>query len=277
MLTGCTSAPPTGQVTTGAVVIGSEDTVVSSVLARIYAGSLRRTGIEVSVAPPFASRSDVVNALDRVAVTFVPDFSGDLLAELDPDSTATTSDEVFEALNRSLPEWLSVSDAAGAENRESVFVSEDDAATLAGATLTDLAPVCDRSTVAVSGDADAVLLPLRATYGCAFAAVRSVDPDGARELLRRNEVQAAVVSATDVGADDSGTRDVTLADTENAYRAQNVVPLFRKNSLGDAQTTALGVVAGDLTTADLADMVARVRDGDSPDAVAEEWLGERGY
>lgn len=250
---------------------------MSTVLARIYAGSLRRTGAEVTVAPPSASRSDVVDALDQLEVTFVPDFSGDLLTELDPESTATTSEEVFDALNRSLPEWLSVSDAAGAENRESVFVTEGTAASLAGATLADLAPICARSTVAVTGDADTVLAPLRATYGCSFAAVRSVDAAEARELLRRNEIQAAIIPATDVGADDSETPDVTLADTDNAYRAQNVVPLFRKNSLGEAQTTALGVVAGDLTTADLADMVARVRGGASADAVADEWLGERDY
>ncbi|GGG14512.1 glycine/betaine ABC transporter substrate-binding protein [Rhodococcoides trifolii] len=277
VLAGCTSAPPTGQVTTGPVVVGSEESVVSAVLARVYAGTLRRTGVEVTLAPPSASLAEVVSALDRVAVTFVPDFSGALLTELDPDSTASTSEEVFEALNRSLPEWLSVSDAAGAENRESVSVTEATAESLAGATLADLAPLCAQSAVAVTGDVEAVLAPLRAAYGCSFAAVTSVDPVEARELLRRNEVQAVIVPATDVGTDDSGRRDVTLADTDNAYRAQNVVPLFRKNSLGEAQTTALGVVAGDLTTADLADMVARVRGGASPDAVAEGWLGERSY
>ena len=108
VLAGCAPAPPAGQV-----VIGSTDTVVSSVLAQIYAGSLRRTGVEVSVAAPFTSRTDVIAALDEAAVSFVPDFAGDLLAELDPGSPATTPEDVFDALNRSLPEWFSVADAAG--------------------------------------------------------------------------------------------------------------------------------------------------------------------
>ena len=96
-------------------------------------------------------------------------------------------------------------------------------------------------------------------------------------MLRRNMVEVSIVASTDVGAADSVQGEVTLADTDSAYRAQNVVPLFRKGSLGETQTTALGVVAGDLTTADLADMVDQVRGGASPNAVAEEWLGQRNF
>jgi osmoprotectant transport system substrate-binding protein len=111
----------------------------------------------------------------------VPDFTGQLLHYFQPDATLTDPDEVFEELNRSLPEGLSVSDYS----------------------------------------------------------------------------------------------DASL-DTEKSAPAENVVPLIRNGVLTEDQVKALNVVAGELTSDDLASMAERVRVGElTPEQAADEWRAAR--
>jgi glycine betaine/choline ABC-type transport system substrate-binding protein len=68
---------------------------------------------------------------------------------------------------------------------------------------------------------------------------------------------------------------VPLADgTPALIRAENVVPLYRRNVLSDRQVLAINEVAGVLDTAALADMRRQVADGADALAVAGGWLAE---
>ena len=75
VLTGCGS-----EAGEDAVVVGSGDDARGSVLAHIYAGAVRSTGVEVEVNENLGERSDYLSALDSGEVTLVPDLSGELLA-----------------------------------------------------------------------------------------------------------------------------------------------------------------------------------------------------
>ena len=55
-------------------------------------------------------------------------------------------------------------------------------------------------------------------------------------------------------------------------RAENLVPLYRRNELNESQVLALNEIAGVLDTGSLADMFRQVADGTDPGLVAGRWL-----
>ncbi|MGW0044598.1 glycine betaine ABC transporter substrate-binding protein [Rhodococcus sp. NPDC003348] len=187
-LAGCSSGSSlTADPAPAPVTVGSGESAESRVLAEIYAGVLRGTGSPVQTRLGLAEGEDL-SALDSGAVTLVPEYTGSLLLRLQPGATAIVSDDVFEELNRSLPQGLSVSDHGLAE-----------------------AP----------------------------------------------------------GAGDAG-------EEGSDEPALDIVPLMRTGVLTEAQVKALNVVAGELTSAELAEMGERVRRGErSPDQIAGDWLSAR--
>lgn len=65
-----------------------------------------------------------------------------------------------------------------------------------------------------------------------------------------------------------------LSDRTSLIRAENLVPLYRRNELNESQVLALNEVAGVLDTAALAQMRAEVVDGADPHRVADAFLAE---
>ena len=63
-----------------------------------------------------------------------------------------------------------------------------------------------------------------------------------------------------------------LSDRTSLIRAENLVPLYRRNELNESQVLALNEVAGVLDTAALAEMRAAVADGADPQRVADGFL-----
>ena len=57
-------------------------------------------------------------------------------------------------------------------------------------------------------------------------------------------------------------------------RAENVVPLYRRNELAESQLLAVNEVAGVLDTAALVQLRRRVAAGADPRVVAQDWLDE---
>ena len=114
-LVGCS----TGQVLSadtdsGVITVGSGQSPDSRVLAEIYAAVLRGTGASVDTRLGLDDGEELA-ALDDGSVDLVPEYMGGLLLRLQPGTEAIEPDEVFEELNRSLPQGLSVSDYAVAE------------------------------------------------------------------------------------------------------------------------------------------------------------------
>ncbi|MFD4291969.1 hypothetical protein ACFWPA_04690 [Rhodococcus sp. NPDC058505] len=187
MLTGCAPSTLTADPAPAALTVGSGGSADRAVLAEIYAGVLRGTGSPVDTRTGLVEGQDLT-LLDSGEVTLVPEYTGALLLRLHPGATEIEPDEVFEELNRSLPQGLSVSDPGMAERP---------------------------------------------------------------------------------GAGDAGEEGSNLP-------AMAVVPLMRSGVLTGAQVKALNVVAGELTTADLAEMSETVGRGDlTADQAAANWLAAR--
>lgn len=97
------------------IVVGSGDSAQSQLIAQVYAGALAHDGADVRTELNLGARADYLAALDAGNVTLVPEQSGAYLVHLAPNAGATDPDDVYDELNRALPEGVSVSDYAEAQ------------------------------------------------------------------------------------------------------------------------------------------------------------------
>ncbi|EOM77376.1 ABC transporter substrate-binding protein [Rhodococcus rhodnii] len=234
------------------VTIGVDDTPEGAVLAHLYGAALRDAHADVTVVGDLDVAA--VDALLAGEVDIAAGFSGSLLARVAPRSEARSADDVFDALSRALPAGIAPGDVAtAAENRRVLVVGEPGAET-----IEDFAPQC--AGVRLDPDAAWENAPgpdALGEAGCVFG----VDP-----------ALPAVTGSTTLAADSAAS----LADPEHVFAAQNPVALYRSQSLSRTATRGLDVVAGELTTTDLADMVGQVRGGADPGEIARAWIdGQR--
>ncbi|MBJ7349743.1 MAG: ABC transporter substrate-binding protein [Rhodococcus sp.] len=276
LLGGCStaeSADPAGEP----IVVGSGSSDISRLLAQIYAGGLRSTGVDVEVKDGLGDRADYLAALDRGEVSMVPDLTGDLLRTFDTLAGATEAEDVFTELNRSLPAGLSVGDYATAEDRLAIAVAPDSASD-DGETVAEFLRREDVTVGTVEGevhpmDVVSVSRSSPTFTGASFTDLTPYfDGQAAVDGLNAGEVDALAIRTASFGP---LAKDLTtLPDDEHVYPAQNVVPLYRNGVLSESALRSFSVVAGELTTADLADMIGEVRGGAASGDVAGRWLGE---
>lgn len=259
------------------VVVGAGNSELSRLLAQIYAGGLRSTGAEVEVKEELGDRADYLAALDRGEVTMVPDLTGELLRTFDGLSEATEAEDVYTELNRSLPAGLSVGDYATAEDRLAIAVASGSES--GDETVTDFLGREERSVGIVDGQVDPMDVLAQGTRSPTFtgASLTDVTPyadaQSAVDGLNAGEVDVLAIRTTSFGP---LAKDLTtLPDDDHVYPAQNVVPLYADGVLDESAVRSFSVVAGELTTADLAEMIGEVRNGVPSGDVAGRWLGER--
>ncbi|WP_227996481.1 glycine betaine ABC transporter substrate-binding protein [Nocardia australiensis] len=272
------------------ISVGAGDSVESNLLAHIYSGALSHTGARTSVTANLGDRGNYLAALDAGTVTVVGEHTGELLEFLDANSSARKSEvaaevvnssalaqlSVTDAVNRSLPEGLAVSDPAdGTDLRPRLLLDEVTAQRDGVRSIGDLAPRCgglEAGVAPVPGVLRAPATP-EPVAGCAFAVTRPYPDAGAlRKALLDGEIQAGILTGPPAlvpGATDGLT---ILSDNDYAVRAENVLSVYRKGQLDDRQIRKLNYVAGELTTDDLADMIRRIRDGAAAADVARDWL-----
>lgn len=272
---------PAEQAPLPALVVGSGTSAQSELIARLYAGALERMGTRVTTALDIGDRRAYLSALDANGVTLVPEFSGELLAYLNRGATQRMPDDVDEELSRSLPQGLSVSDMSEtAEWRSGVTLAGATARRYGVTSLADLGPHCGELTLGVPDDEPAQAV-LREEYGCAFAAIRHYPAAGLSTAAATGEIQAAVTTPAGAAVTTpAGTAGppVLLTDDKYAVRAENVLPLYRAGALSARQIKKLNMIAGELTTADLVEMVGRiVADKGKAADLARSWLDLHGF
>ncbi|WP_187346887.1 ABC transporter substrate-binding protein [Saccharomonospora sp. CUA-673] len=258
----------------GSIVIGASDVGEGLLLAEIYAGALRAAGADdVTVRPPVGGREVLVQALQDRSLTLAPDYSGNLLRHFDPDTEATTSQEVDRALPRALPPELEVLERSPAENTDMLVVRRD-LAEQGIRSISDLAPRCERLVLGGPGQwAERWREEIRALYGCEFAEIRTTDTGGpvTVEALRSGEVQVANMFSTSASVDANGF--VPLDDDRNMFPAQNIVPLAATGSLSDRERAALDRISAALTTEKLTELNVEFSERKrNPADIADEFL-----
>jgi glycine betaine/choline ABC-type transport system substrate-binding protein len=248
------------------VVVGSTSDAQSTLLAAIYAAALRSYG--------FAARpgtaADPLAELDSGAFTVAPVLTGQTLQRLQPGASALSDAAVYRAMIAALPEGVVAGDyATAAEDKPVLLVTGSTATAWGGQDLSELPKHCDGLvTGAVAGfAAPSAVGPCRPATPREFPSEKALF-----DALRNAQLTAAwaTTAAPGIPAD-----LVALADGKPALiRAENVVPLYRRNALADRQLLAINEVAGVLDTAALADMRRQVAGGADPQAVAGGWLAE---
>ena len=250
---------------TPSLTVGSAEDPESALIAHIYAEALRFYGNPAHV----ETSPDPLMKLDSGEARVVPGFTGRVLHRFYPDSTARSATQVYREMVSALPEGIGAGDyTTSAEDKPALAVTEATADAWGGRDLTAATRHCDKLKV---GGVEDELRP--AVIGtCKLPKPREY-PDRATlfAAVRAGQVNAAWTSTA---APNIPTELLMLSDRTSLIRAENLVPLYRRNELNESQVLALNEVAGVLDTAALADMRAQVEDGTEPGLVAGAFLAE---
>ena len=251
--------PLAGGGSRGAIVVGSADFAESELLMEIYAAALRKTGVEVQTRPRLGSREITNAAVQDGSITVMPEYSGNLLQSVDPNATATAADEVYAALQRSLPQGLEVLEQSAAEDSDVLVVTQQTAATLRLTSMDQLGPHCGQLTLGAAGEWPGRWKDnIAQIYGCTFREILSTDVAGPVTLEALRSGNAQIVNLNTTSPDIAANGWVELADPKNMYPAQRLLPLVRAGTLSQAGVDALNEVSAALTTEILTELNQRM-------------------
>lgn len=235
---GCASSDPltgggeSSAPASDAIVIGSQAYYSNEIIAEIYAQALEGAGFTVDRQFNIGQREAIIPSLQDGTVQLTPEYTGNLLQYFDKTTTATTTDDVYAALKKALPEGLAVLDQSPATDQDSYNVTAAFAAEHNLKSIGDLAGI---SPLVLGGAPELEQRPygptgLKEKYGVdvTFSATADTTVD---ELVAGNIQVANVYSAEP----DIKTKDlVTLADPKGLFLASHVVPLVNAAFPSDA-------------------------------------------
>ncbi|MGB3355986.1 MAG: glycine betaine ABC transporter substrate-binding protein [Mycobacterium sp.] len=252
-----------GQEPAPSIPVGATADPESALIAHLYASALRFYGNPAHV----QIDDDPIRGLDSGEVRVAPGFTGTLLERFAPDAPARSDVQVYRVLLSALPEGVAGGDyTTSAEDKPTLGITETTAANWDARDVSAVVDRCeDVSVGAVTGTARPSSIGT-----CTLPDAREfADDAGLFAALRSGQIDAAW---TTTAAPDVPSEVVVLSDKTALIRAENVVPLYRRNELNESQVLALNEIAGVLDTGSLADMRRQVAEGTDPGAVAGQWL-----
>lgn len=267
---GETSAAPTSDT----IVIGSQAYYSNEIIAEIYAQALEGAGFTVDRQFNIGQRDAYIPLLENGSIQLFPEYTGNLLQFFDPDTTATSSDEVYAALKEALPEGLTVLDQSSATDQDSYNVT---AAFAQEHNLKSIADLAGIPNLVLGGPPELETRPygpsgLKSKYGVDVT-FRGTADTTVDELVAGNIQIANVYSANPrIKTDDL----VTLADPEGLILASNVVPVV-STSVSDKIADVINKVSAALTPEGLVTLnVESTVDQKSSKDIASAWLKANG-
>jgi osmoprotectant transport system substrate-binding protein len=278
-LSGCAAGDPldpgTDEGSSETIVVGSQAYYSNEIIAEIYAQALENAGFDVDRKFQIGQRDAYLPSLESGEVDLFPEYTGNLLQFYSPDTTATTSDDVYAELVEALPEGLVVLDQSSATDQDSYNVTAAFAAENGLESLGDLAGVTVPLTLGGAPELEerpygpAGLLE---KYGVTVGFTATGDTTV--EDLLAGTVNIANVYSADPRIQ---TEDlVTLADPEGLFLASNVVPLANAE-IADEIADVINAVSAALTPEGLVALnVQSTVDQLSSADIATQWLTENG-
>jgi len=267
------SGSPSGASET--IVVGSQAYYSNEIIAEIYSQALENAGFTVERKFQIGQRDAYLPSLESGEVDLFPEYTGNLLQFYSPDTTATTSDDVYAELQTALPDTLTVLDQAAATDQDSYNVTADFAAANNLKSLADLKNVTVPLTL--GGNPELAERPygpagLLATYGVTVGFTATGDTTV--EDLLAGTVNIANVYSADPRIQTDNL--VTLADPEGLFLASNVVPLVNKD-VADQIADVINAVQAKLTAEGLVALnVQSTVDQKSSAEIATQWLKDNG-
>lgn len=280
-LAGCASSDPLeggdgGETTpdSSTIVIGSQAYYSNEIIAEIYAQALEGAGFEVERDFNIGQRDAYLPSLEDGSIDLFPEYTGNLLQFYDPETTATTTDDVYAELQGALPEGLTVLDQSPATDQDSYNVTTAFAEENGLVSIADLAGI---EGLVLGGPPELEERPygptgLQEVYGVTVAFEGTGDTT-VDELVAGN-IQVGNVFSADPRIE---TEDlVTLEDPEGLFLASHVVPLVNAD-IADEIADVINAVSAALTPEGLVALnVQSTVDEMSSDDIAAAWLAENG-
>jgi osmoprotectant transport system substrate-binding protein len=255
------------------IVIGSQAYYSNEIIAEIYAQALEAEGFTVERDFTIGQRDAYMPALESGEIHLFPEYTGNLLQFFDPETTATSPDDVYAALQEALPEGLTVLEQSTATDQDSYNVTE------AFATENDLTSLADLAGLDVpltlGGPAELEQRPygpqgLKDVYGVDVSFVATGD-------TTVQDLVAGTVNVANVFSADPQIQTenlVTLEDPEGLFLASNVVPLV-STEIAEEIADVINPVSAALTPEGLIALnVESTVDERSPEDIAADWLAE---
>ncbi|CAN5132950.1 ABC transporter substrate-binding protein [soil metagenome] len=279
-LSGCASSDPldSGNDDSGSsetITIGSQAYYSNEIIAEIYAQALENAGFTVERDFNIGQRDAYLPSLENGEVDLFPEYTGNLLQYYSPDTTATTSDDVYAELKDALPEGLTVLDQSSATDQDSYNVTKEFADANSLSSLEDLAGVT--VPLILGGNAELEERPygpqgLLSVYGATVGF--SATGDTTVEDLLAGTVNIANVYSADPRIQTENL--VTLADPKGLFLASNVVPLVNAD-IADSIADVINAVQAKLTAEGLVALnVESTVDQKSSEDIAKKWLEDNG-
>ncbi|CAM3612799.1 ABC transporter substrate-binding protein [Isoptericola cucumis] len=256
-----------------AIVVGSQAYYSNEIIAEIYAQALEAEGLTVERNFSIGQRDAYMPALEEGEVQVFPEYTGNLLQFFDPETTATSPDDVYAALTEALPDGLTVLEQSPATDQDSYTVTAQFAQDQGLTTIADLADASED--LVLGGPAELEQRPygpkgLKEVYGV------DVSFEATGDTTVQDLVAGTVNVANVFSADPRiQTEDlVTLEDPEGLFLASNVVPLV-SDDVADQVADVLDPVSAALTPEGLVELnVASTVDQQSPEDIAAKWLAD---
>ena len=270
-----TGSSENGQTT---LVVGSQDYYSNEIIAEAYAQALEGAGFTVDRQMRIGQREVYMPELEAGSIDVFPEYTGNLLQYLEPDATARSTEEVYDALRSALPDGLRALEQAGATDQDSYVVTTDFAQEHS---LTSIGDLANAGTLMLGGNSELRTRPYGPTglsdlYGVTVNFTPIEDSGGPLTVkaLKDGDIQLANIYSSDPALAD-GTLTV-LTDPKGLFLASHVVPLASAR-VDDATAAVINRVSAALEPADLVEMNrASTQEQRSASQIAREWLDSKG-
>lgn len=264
----------------GSVTIGSADFPESELLADLYGDAMAAKGVKVSKHVKIGERGVYMAAMKDGSITAIPEYTGSILPFLLGHSTsAKTPDDVYAQLQQvAAANNFIVTNYAPAQDSDTITVTQNTANQYHLKSIGDLKSVASKLTF--GGPPQFKTRPdgipaLKSVYGVTFGRFTPTDAGGSVTVnaLKNGSVDAADIFSTDPSI--VANHFVSLADPKSMFAAQNIVPMFAKNTLTQPMKKACDAVSAKLDTKTLLELDSKLANSD-PDTVAKAWLKQQG-
>lgn len=260
------------------LVVGSQDYYSNEIIAEAYAQALEGAGFAVDRQMRIGQREVYMPELEAGAIDVFPEYTGNLLQYLDQNASARTSEEVYAALQTTLPMGLRALDQAGATDQDSYVVTADFAQ---AHSLTSIGDLANAGTLTLGGNSELRTRPYGPTglsdvYGVTVNFTPIEDSGGPLTVkaLKDGDIQLANIYSSDPALAD-GTLKV-LDDPKGLFLASHVVPLA-SSRVNDDAAAVINRVSAAMDAEDLVEMNrASTMEQKSASQIAREWLVSEG-
>jgi osmoprotectant transport system substrate-binding protein len=266
------------------IVVGSTNFGEQEILGEIFAQALENAGYSVETKFQLGAR-DVVNpALKDGQIDLMVEYTGTLLTFEGGTSTTDSAGTHADLVANLAGKGITVLDYAPAQDKNGFVVTADTAAEYGLSKVSDLA--AQNGNLVLGGppecpERDFCLIGLEGVYGLDFKSFQPLDVGGPLTVaaLDGGEIDVGLLFTSDGVIAAKGY--VLLEDDKLLQPVENIVPVMRTETLDQydsALSDLLNDVAAEITTAELSELNKRFGiDAEDADALAKEWLADKGF